>query len=101
MVHTHSIYNSSYFLSLAYEFFLGSSGIFSCVNLYLQAEVQFLGKLSHPNLVKLLGYGWDDNELFIVYEFMEKGSLDTHLFQSKRLNSYVDTNFKLMNCVKY
>ena len=37
--------------------------------------MQFLGKLSHPNLVKLLGYGWDDNELFIVYEFMEKGSL--------------------------
>ncbi|KAL1568167.1 non-specific serine/threonine protein kinase [Salvia divinorum] len=49
-----------------------------------QAEVQFLGKLSHPNLVKLLGYGWEDKELFIVYEFMEKGSLDTQLFQSSR-----------------
>ncbi|KAK6150297.1 hypothetical protein DH2020_015229 [Rehmannia glutinosa] len=46
-----------------------------------QAEVNFLGGLSHPNLVKLLGYCVEDNELLLVYEFMQKGSLENHLFR--------------------
>ncbi|XP_041997272.1 probable serine/threonine-protein kinase PIX13 [Salvia splendens] len=45
-----------------------------------QSEVNFLGRLSHPNLVKLLGYGLEDTELLLVYEFMAKGSLENHLF---------------------
>lgn len=48
-----------------------------------QSEINFLGRLSHPNLVKLLGYCWDDRELLLVYEFMMKGSLENHLFRSK------------------
>ncbi|KAK4401311.1 putative receptor-like protein kinase [Sesamum angolense] len=46
-----------------------------------QNEVNFLGRLSHPNLVKLLGYCWEDRELMLVYEFMQRGSLDMHLFR--------------------
>ncbi|RDX73279.1 putative serine/threonine-protein kinase PIX13, partial [Mucuna pruriens] len=46
-----------------------------------QSEVNFLGRLSHANLVKLLGYCWDDDELLLVYEFMPKGSLENHLFR--------------------
>ncbi|KAK4848345.1 hypothetical protein QYF36_011930 [Acer negundo] len=45
-----------------------------------QSEINFLGRLSHPNLVKLLGYCWEDKELLLVYEFMQKGSLENHLF---------------------
>lgn len=45
-----------------------------------QAEVNFLGRLSHPNLVKLLGYCYEGKELLLVYEFMQKGSLENHLF---------------------
>ncbi|XP_038886859.1 probable serine/threonine-protein kinase PIX13 [Benincasa hispida] len=45
-----------------------------------QSEVGFLGRLSHPNLVKLLGYCWEDHELLLTYEFMQKGSLENHLF---------------------
>lgn len=45
-----------------------------------QSEVNFLGRLSHPNLVKLLGYCWEDKELLLIYEFMQKGSLENHLF---------------------
>lgn len=48
-----------------------------------KAEVNFLGRLSHPNLVKLLGYCLENNEHLLVYEFMSKGSLDNHLFRSK------------------
>ncbi|XP_038906364.1 probable serine/threonine-protein kinase PIX13 [Benincasa hispida] len=45
-----------------------------------QAEVNFLGRLNHPNLVKLLGFCWEDEELLLVYEFMPRGSLENHLF---------------------
>ncbi|XP_047159958.1 probable serine/threonine-protein kinase PIX13 [Vigna umbellata] len=45
------------------------------------SEVQFLGRLSHPNLVKLIGYCWEDNQFLLVYEYMQKGSLESHLFR--------------------
>ncbi|WVZ74252.1 hypothetical protein U9M48_022460 [Paspalum notatum var. saurae] len=48
-----------------------------------QSEVNFLGRLSHPNLVRLLGYCWEDKELLLVYEYMAKGSLENHLFRSE------------------
>ncbi|KAL6873599.1 hypothetical protein ACP4OV_013681 [Aristida adscensionis] len=48
------------------------------------AEVQFLGVLEHPNLVKLIGYCAVDSEAskqrLLVYEFMPNKSLDDHLF---------------------
>ncbi|KAI3424018.1 SSD domain-containing protein [Psidium guajava] len=46
-----------------------------------QAEVKFLGKYSHPNLVRLIGYCWEDTRLLLVYEYMHKGSLEHHLFK--------------------
>lgn len=46
-----------------------------------QSEVNFLGRLSHPNLVKLLGYCVEEKDLLLVYEFMSKGSLENHLFR--------------------
>ncbi|CAK9164948.1 unnamed protein product [Ilex paraguariensis] len=45
------------------------------------SEVNILGRLSHPNLVKLLGYCWEYTERLLVYEFMQKGSLADHLFR--------------------
>ncbi|KAJ8900122.1 hypothetical protein K2173_024238 [Erythroxylum novogranatense] len=45
-----------------------------------RTEVGFLRRLSHPNIIKLLGYCQENGELLIVYEFMQKGSLNYHLF---------------------
>ncbi|VAH03868.1 unnamed protein product [Triticum turgidum subsp. durum] len=46
-------------------------------------EVNFLGVVGHPNLVKLIGYCAEDDErgiqLLLVYEFMPHGSLADHL----------------------
>ncbi|KAK0604662.1 hypothetical protein LWI29_017968 [Acer saccharum] len=47
-----------------------------------QSEVNILGRRYHPNLIELLGYSWEDEKLVLVYEFMQKGSLENHLFQS-------------------
>nr|GMC91329.1 probable serine/threonine-protein kinase PBL19 [Ipomoea batatas]GMD62148.1 probable serine/threonine-protein kinase PBL19 [Ipomoea batatas] len=48
------------------------------------AEVQFLGVVEHPNLVKLIGYCGVDGERgiqrLLVYEFMQNKSLEDHLF---------------------
>ncbi|XP_031477479.1 probable serine/threonine-protein kinase PIX13 [Nymphaea colorata] len=46
-----------------------------------QSEINYLGRLSHANLVKLLGYCFDQNELLLVYEYVQKGSLENHLFR--------------------
>ncbi|XP_027177640.1 probable LRR receptor-like serine/threonine-protein kinase At2g16250 [Coffea eugenioides] len=45
-----------------------------------QAELNILGRLSHPNLVKLLGYCWENEKPLLIYEYMQRGSLDSHLF---------------------
>ncbi|KAG6471351.1 probable serine/threonine-protein kinase PBL16 [Zingiber officinale] len=44
------------------------------------AEVIFLGQLSHPNLVKLIGYCCEDEHRVLVYEFMDKGNVESLLF---------------------
>ncbi|KAJ0240942.1 Serine-threonine/tyrosine-protein kinase [Hirschfeldia incana] len=45
------------------------------------AEVNYLGQLSHPNLVKLIGYCCEDDHRLLVYEYMSLGSLEKHLFR--------------------
>ncbi|KAE8678912.1 Protein kinase APK1A [Hibiscus syriacus] len=45
------------------------------------AEVNYLGQLHHPNLVKLIGYCLEDEHRLLVYEFMPRGSLENHLFR--------------------
>ncbi|XP_044949563.1 serine/threonine-protein kinase RIPK-like [Hordeum vulgare subsp. vulgare] len=46
------------------------------------AEVFFLGQLRHKNLVKLIGYCYQNEHRMLVYEFMSAGSLENHLFKS-------------------
>ncbi|CAL5190403.1 unnamed protein product [Lathyrus oleraceus] len=45
------------------------------------AEVNYLGQLHHENLVKLIGYCSEGKNRLLVYEFMQKGSLENHLFR--------------------
>ncbi|PQM33094.1 putative receptor-like protein kinase [Prunus yedoensis var. nudiflora] len=44
------------------------------------AEVIFLGQLSHPNLVKLIGYCCEDEQRVLIYEYMARGSVENNLF---------------------
>ncbi|XP_058182038.1 L-type lectin-domain containing receptor kinase V.9-like [Rhododendron vialii] len=44
------------------------------------AEIATIGRLRHPNLVRLLGYCRHKQELLLVYDYMPNGSLDRFLY---------------------
>lgn len=64
-------------------------GLFTDIPTQFQTEVNYLGQLHHPNLVKLIGYCLEGENRLLVYEFMPKGSLENHLFRSKWCNTVV------------
>ncbi|PKI44823.1 probable serine/threonine-protein kinase PIX13 isoform X1 [Punica granatum] len=45
-----------------------------------KSEIEFLGRLYHPNLATLLGYCHENSKMLLVYDFAPKGSLNNHLF---------------------
>ncbi|KAL9328297.1 hypothetical protein ACSQ67_003300 [Phaseolus vulgaris] len=59
------------------------------------SEINFLGRISHPNLVKLLGYCCDDVEFLLVYELMPKGSLENHLFRRNTSTETLSWNTRI------
>ncbi|KAK8952054.1 Serine/threonine-protein kinase [Platanthera zijinensis] len=46
------------------------------------AEVIYLGQLRSQNLVKLIGYCYENEHRLLVYEYMAMGSLENHLFNN-------------------
>ncbi|GFQ02904.1 g-type lectin s-receptor-like serine/threonine-protein kinase at5g24080 [Phtheirospermum japonicum] len=48
------------------------------------AEVGTIGRTHHINLVRLYGFCHDQSISALVYEYMENGSLDKHLFNETR-----------------
>ncbi|GMY29515.1 putative serine/threonine-protein kinase [Fagus crenata] len=53
----------------------------------LRAEMETLGKLRHPNIVKFLGYCMSGSDRLLIYEFIQKGSLDQWLQQEQDVSS--------------
>ncbi|KAH7674800.1 Non-specific serine/threonine protein kinase protein [Dioscorea alata] len=48
------------------------------------AEIGTIGRTHHINLVRLYGFCFDDTLKALVYEYMEKGSLDGYLFNENQ-----------------
>ncbi|XP_022857697.1 receptor-like cytoplasmic kinase 176 [Olea europaea var. sylvestris] len=46
----------------------------------LDAEINYLWQLHHPNFVNLIGYCSEDEHKLLAYKFMPKGSMENHLF---------------------
>ena len=45
-----------------------------------RAEVSTVGTIQHTNLIRLRGFCAEASKWFIVYDYMPKGSLESHLF---------------------
>ncbi|KAK9079317.1 hypothetical protein SSX86_000988 [Deinandra increscens subsp. villosa] len=62
-----------------------------------QTEVDFLGEIKHQNLVKLIGYCYEEHEnesnWLLVYEYMANRSLDVHL--SGKSNKHLSWSMRL------
>lgn len=52
------------------------------------AEMETLGSLRHPNIVQILGYCISGPDRVLIYEFLEKGSLDDWLHEKTVNASY-------------
>ncbi|KAL6870624.1 hypothetical protein ACP4OV_014472 [Aristida adscensionis] len=49
------------------------------------SEVTIISRLRHRNLVQLVGWCHDADELLLVYELVTNGSLDTHLYGARSI----------------
>ncbi|XP_039173888.1 L-type lectin-domain containing receptor kinase IX.1 [Eucalyptus grandis] len=47
-------------------------------------EVKILSRMIHRNLVQFLGWCQEEGEFLLVYEYMPNGSLDNHLFGTRK-----------------
>ncbi|GMJ02295.1 L-type lectin receptor kinase S.5 [Hibiscus trionum] len=52
------------------------------------AEVTTIGNLNHKNLVKLIGWCYENKELLLVYEYMPNGSLDKFIVYDEKTGKY-------------
>ncbi|KAI8001762.1 putative LRR receptor-like serine/threonine-protein kinase [Camellia lanceoleosa] len=62
-------------------------------------EVGTISALQHPNLVKLLGCCAEDNQLLLVYEFMENNSLAHALFGPNEVRSRLNWPTRVQICL--
>ncbi|XP_059290472.1 G-type lectin S-receptor-like serine/threonine-protein kinase At2g19130 [Lycium ferocissimum] len=49
-----------------------------------RSEVSTIGTIQHVNLVRLRGFCSEGNKKLLVYDYMENGSLDSHLFTEQQ-----------------
>ncbi|KAL3332895.1 hypothetical protein AABB24_033120 [Solanum stoloniferum] len=49
-----------------------------------RSEVSTIGTIQHVNLVRLRGFCSEGNKKLLVYDYMENGSLDSHIFTEKQ-----------------
>ncbi|CAN8073224.1 unnamed protein product [Agarophyton chilense] len=58
----------------------------------LRREIEIQSHLRHPNILRLFGYFYDDNRVFLILEYAAKGELYKHLryrnFDERRAASY-------------
>ncbi|KAB2077803.1 hypothetical protein ES319_A06G120400v1 [Gossypium barbadense] len=68
-----------------------------------RAEMETLGKLRHDNIIKILGFCSSGVDRVLIYEFIERGSLDQWLYDEEQDNTIGrftlswDTRKKIVN----
>lgn len=69
----------------------------------VRKEIQIMGELNHPNIVKLYDVLEDEEHIYLVLELAEKGQLYTKLIQKGRLDEATTRNIvlDLMSALEY
>lgn len=55
-----------------------------------RAEMETLGNIKHKNIVKMLGYCSTGSDRVLIYEFIEKGSLDQWLYDTSSTSDMLE-----------
>ncbi|MBI2823975.1 MAG: protein kinase [Planctomycetia bacterium] len=63
-----------------------------------KAEIETLRKLRHPNIVRLYGFGEQDDYLFYAMELVNGRSLEDELAAGRRFNWREVTDFAIQTC---
>ena len=67
------------------EFFLNNDDINNCI----LKQIIFMKKLDHENVVKLYNYFYEEGDLYMVMEYMERGCI------YELIRAYMDLNIKI------
>ncbi|XP_077211965.1 receptor-like cytoplasmic kinase 176 [Tasmannia lanceolata] len=59
------------------------------------AEVNYLSRFQHPNIVKLIGFCAENSQRLLVYEYMPNRSLDRHLFKCSRDHTLLSWDIRI------